>query len=236
MADGLEQKRMFRTSLSGFHKEDVNRYIAELSKKIEDVSARCQKAEQEAGELRGERDRAQQDGEQLRQELEQANKRLESLQSGNDVLMEKARKHFEDEARAAKEEDELRQRVAELEARIPELEQRAGRYEKEALSIAQTLIGAREESERIVAAARDNARLVQEQLRQEVARVAGALDRMTADYVEIREGTQRYGEQLRVMMQTLFDELELTKGHLNAIEITPIGQEQDGETGTQQAL
>lgn len=70
MADGLEQKRMFRTSLSGFHKEDVNRYIAELSKKIEDVSARCQKAEQEAGELRGERDRAQQDGEQLRQELE----------------------------------------------------------------------------------------------------------------------------------------------------------------------
>ena len=54
---------MFRTSLSGFHKEDVNRYIAELSKKIEDVSARCQKAEQEAGELRGERDRAQQDGE-----------------------------------------------------------------------------------------------------------------------------------------------------------------------------
>ena len=127
--------------------------------------------------------------------------------------------------------------VAELEARIPELEQRAGRYEKEALSIAQTLIGAREESERIVAAARDNARLVQEQLRQEVARVAGALDRMTADYVEIREGTQRYGEQLRVMMQTLFDELELTKGHLNAIEITPIGQEeQEGETGTQQAL
>ena len=102
---------MFRTSLSGFHKEDVNRYIAELSKKIEDVSARCQKAEQEAGELRGERDRAQQDGEQLRQELEQANKRLESLQSGNDVLMEKARKHFEDEARAAKEEDELRQDV-----------------------------------------------------------------------------------------------------------------------------
>ena len=201
----------------------------------------CQRTLSEGGaggrELRGERDRAQQDGEQLRQELEQANKRLESLQSGNDVLMEKARKHFEDEARAAKEEDELRQRAAELEARIPELEQRAGRYEKEALSIAQTLIGAREESERIVAAARDNARLVQEQLRQEVARVAGALDRMTADYVEIREGTQRYGEQLRVMMQTLFDELELTKGHLNAIEITPIGQEeQEGETGTQQAL
>ena len=55
--------------------------------------------------------------------------------------------------------------------------------------------------------------------------------------MEIREGTQRYGEQLRVMMQTLFDELELTKGHLNAIEITPIGQEeQEGETGTQQAL
>ena len=218
---------MFRTSLSGFHKEDVNRYIAELSKKIEEVSARCQKAEQETDGLRGERDRAQQESEQLRQELEKANARLESLQSGNDVLMEKARKHFEDEARAAKEEDELRQRVAELEARIPELEQRAGRYEKEALSIAQTLIGAREESERIVAAARDNARLVQEQLRQEVARVAGALDRMTADYVEIREGTQRYGEQLRVMMQTLFDELELTKGHLSAIEITPIGQEQE---------
>ena len=223
----MEQKRMFRTSLSGFHKEDVNRYIAELSKKIEEVSARCQKAEQETDGLRGERDRAQQESEQLRQELEKANARLESLQSGNDVLMEKARKHFEDEARAAKEEDELRQRVAELEARIPELEQRAGRYEKEALSIAQTLIGAREESERIVAAARDNARLVQEQLRQEVARVAGALDRRTADYVEIREGTQRYGEQLRVMMQTLFDELELTKGHLSAIEITPIGQEQE---------
>ena len=50
---------MFRTSLSGFHKEDVNRYIAELSKKIEDVSARCQKAEQEAGELRAMIDQAE---------------------------------------------------------------------------------------------------------------------------------------------------------------------------------
>ena len=221
MAGGLEQKRMFRTSLSGFHKDDVNRYIAELSKKIEESSACCQQAQSELEALRNERNEAQKDREELKKELEQTNARLEALQSGNDVLMEKAREHFEDRARASHEEQELRQRVAELEARIPELEERAKRYEKESLYIAQTLIGAREESERIVAAARDTASLVREQLRQEIARVAGAVDRMTSDYVDIREGTQRYSEQMRVMMESLFHELEVTRNHLTAIEVAP---------------
>ena len=218
---------MFRTSLSGFHKEDVNRYIAELSKKIEEVSARCQKAEQETDGLRGERDRRSRRASSSGRSWRRQTPGWSRCSRATTCSWRRRASTLRTRPGPAKEEDELRQRVAELEARIPELEQRAGRYEKEALSIAQTLIGAREESERIVAAARDNARLVQEQLRQEVARVAGALDRMTADYVEIREGTQRYGEQLRVMMQTLFDELELTKGHLSAIEITPIGQEQE---------
>ena len=98
MAGGLEQKRMFRTSLSGFHKDDVNRYIAELSKKIEESSACCQQAQSELEALRNERNEAQKDREELKKELEQTNARLEALQSGNDVLMEKAREHFEDRA------------------------------------------------------------------------------------------------------------------------------------------
>lgn len=225
MKNVLEQKRLFRTSLNGFRKEDVNRYIAELSQRYAELAEKIQHVEQERDLLRGERDEARSKTNSLTEELAKQQERLASLQSGNDVLMEKARLHFEEKARASREEEELRNRLAELEQRIPELENRAQRYEQESTLIGQTLIDARQESERIRNAAQDTARLVHQQLQQEISRVAASIDDVANSYQEIQAGTQRYSEQMRTMMETLLRELQETRSHINSLDAQPYPDE-----------
>ena len=213
----MEQKRIFRSSIGGFHKEDVNNYIAELSRRMEELSATRQQTEQRMLLLQEESEQKSRDVTRLERELFEAREQLEAARSGNELLLEKARSHFEDKARAARELGELRDELSGLRHSIPQLTERAERFDLQSKQIAEVLIDARAEAERIVEAAQVTSDVIHARLRDEIARVSDTLGRIFSDYATLQQQARQQTAQLDGMLQQLFDELEDTKARIDRV-------------------
>ncbi|NLT58750.1 MAG: hypothetical protein GXX99_07295 [Clostridiales bacterium] len=203
----MEQRRIFRTSFNGFHREDVNRYISEISKKLEECGVARRQAEVLFETTARERDELKNERERLTAELAEARSRMATIQSGNELLLEKTKGYFDDKAKSTQEIQDLREQLARLEQSLPALNERAERFEQSTRQIAEVLISARAEADRIVGAARENAAMIRARLQGDAGRVYAVVGRMVEDYAGIREGMSHYSRQLEAMLEDLYAEL-----------------------------
>ncbi|MBQ3077462.1 MAG: hypothetical protein IJC43_06370 [Clostridia bacterium] len=232
---------MFRSSFRGFHKDDVNRYIAELSKRMEETELTCRQAEEASETMRRSLELSRAEADSLKKQAESLERQLASLQANNELLYKKNRTYAEEKTAALQREQQLLARVAELEAQLPTLEAAARRYDSQAQLIAETLVDARVQSDRLLRTAGERAELVRQQLRGEVARVSDSVDRMAESYRDVQDGISRYSLQMKAMMESLLEELLRTRRHLDALDLDPLLEQReplfsaDGGAGSAQA-
>ena len=109
---------MFRSSFRGFHKDDVNRYIAELSKRMEETELTCRQAEEASETMRRSLELSRAEADSLKKQAESLERQLASLQANNELLYKKNRTYAEEKTAALQREQQLLARVAELEAQL----------------------------------------------------------------------------------------------------------------------
>ena len=214
----MDNKRVFRTSLGGFNKEDVSRYIGELGRKVDAAVGDCTKAEEKAAIAQKELAAVTAESSDLSVQLENLKAEYATLQEMNVAMTEKSRTHYEDKVKAAKESNALYARIAELEGEMPVLIERAERYERNAIHIADAMISAREESERIINKAVNTASEIRIQLSAEINKVGDEAEKIDREYLRIRDDTYSCTEKLHSVLDSLCIELEGVRGRLSELK------------------
>ncbi|HWQ51411.1 MAG TPA: hypothetical protein VN369_06355 [Terriglobales bacterium] len=210
----MENKRVFRNSISGFNKADVSKYIGELGRKVDaEIDAR-KKAEEAAEAAKKELAAAKAESSALAEKLQSLQEECTALRGTNEAMAEKTRTHYEDRVKAAKESDALYARIAELEGELPQLRERAAKYERNAIHIADAMISAREESERIISKATKTAAEIRSQLAAELARVGEEAEKLGDQYLSIKKDAFDCTERLHGVLEAMCVELEGVQGRL----------------------
>jgi len=210
----MENKRVFRNSMGGFNKTDVSNYIGELGRKVDaEIDAR-KKAEEAADKAKQELAAAKAESQELAAKLEKLQEECIALRGTNEAMAEKSRSHYEDRVKAAKESDALYARIAQLEGELPQLKERAAKYERNAIHIADAMISAREESERIINKATKTAAEIRSQLAAELARVGEEAEKLGGQYLNIKKDAFDCTERLHGVLEAMCVELEGVQGRL----------------------
>ncbi len=210
----MENKRVFRNSMGGFNKADVSKYIGELGRKVDaEIEAR-KKAEDEAAAAKKELAAAKAESFELASKFESLREECAALRGTNEAMVEKTRTHYEDKVKTAKESDALYARIAQLEGELPELKERAAKYERNAIHIADAMISAREESERIIGKAAKTASEIRSQLASELARVGEEAEKLGGQYMNIKQDAFNCTERLHAVLDAMCVELDGVQGRL----------------------
>ncbi len=204
----MENKRVFRTALGGFNKEDVNRFISELSRHLDecvnyakDCEERINAAEQRIAELQIEYENKAREADEVYDKLESCSQSLISMRERSHQLVE-------EKIKLAREVDKYKT-IATKPAEVdPEVLEKARRYEQNSMHIANAMISAREEADKIIDNAISIGADVRRKIQADTSKVYQEIERANFEYSEIQQGINRYTEQMRTILEAVFVELD----------------------------
>ncbi len=203
------KNRAFRTSLSGYNREDVNKYIleinntlsekdtsfADVSKKLADAEARLSALSQEADALRAEKSALENIQATLRETID-------TMKDEASALTERATAAEAENAR-------LSARLAEFDIASPE-EDKSQKYDRISAQIGDIMISANTSADAIVAAANDHAAKIIADSESEAAilrsRISDTADEMLSRISgELHAGTDSYLYELTNALREMRD-------------------------------
>ncbi len=204
----MDQKRVFRNSMMGFNKDDVNKYISELSRKLDGVLSERDKAIETLEEAKHHYALAMDENDKIKENMQAKDAEINSLKRANETMQDRAKAHYEERIKNAKEFEALNARLSGLEGDIPELKTRAEKYERNAMHIAEAMISAREEAEHILNKAMSDAAFVREQILKELDSIGSRADELGQKYDDVRNSTFEATERFKEVIDSLYGELE----------------------------
>lgn len=161
----------FRSALSGYNREDVNRYILNINQQLEEKDALLKKNEEEAASLqsslKAECDKAVLQRDEAAEKLREAENLILALRQEKDALAEQMEKETERAAKAEEEREEALLKIRELEKNCTENSdcsaQKSQKYDQISAQIGDILINANQSADNILTSAHTEAsRIVSE--------------------------------------------------------------------------
>ncbi|MEE0970279.1 MAG: hypothetical protein U0M06_12990 [Clostridia bacterium] len=200
---------VFRSSLKGYNKEDVNTYIIRMSEeftlKEDSLRERAERSEKELSELEGNIKLLKSNEEDNAARLSDALKEIEELRKENQALFENKNTYDGDEiaekdkklseqeaviARQFEEIDKMREELQKLKCekeaaedkadQYEELSRKAQLYDKTSANIGDAIISANKTAEEIISSAREEARIIVEKAEKELSEKRKALEDSSA--------------------------------------------------------